>query len=69
MRVALDHDRCLEVAVLKWKVAEVKHFAQKTIAERVVHLGWVNIIPAEIESARYPHGHRHARPHHHIRIR
>ena len=69
MRVALNHDSCLEVAVLKGKAAEVEHFAQQIIAERGVRHGRVNIIPAEIESERHPHGHRHARPHQHIRIR
>lgn len=69
MRVALDHDNCLEVAVLKGKAADVERLAQQIIAERGVRHGRVNIIPAEIEREHHTHGHRHTQPHQHIRIR
>ncbi len=58
-----------EVAVLEGKAAEVEHFAQQIIAERGVRHGRVNIIPAEIESERHPHGHLAAHVRISIRIR
>src|ERR1700741_1047438 len=33
MRVALDHETCMEVAVLKGVTAEVERFAERVIAE------------------------------------
>jgi CopG family nickel-responsive transcriptional regulator len=69
MRVALDHDNCMEVAVLKGKTADVAQFAESIIAERGVLHGRVTLIPAEIEVERHAHGDRRAEPHQHIRIR
>ncbi len=69
VRVALDHDTCMEVAVLKGKTAEVERFAERIIAERGVRHGRLVTIPAEIESARHGHGHRQAQAHQHIRVR
>jgi CopG family transcriptional regulator, nickel-responsive regulator len=69
LRVALDHDNCLEVAVLKGNTAEVERFAERIIAERGVRHGRVVIIPAEIESERHAHGERRPHPHQHIRVR
>jgi CopG family transcriptional regulator, nickel-responsive regulator len=69
VRIALDHDTSMEVAVLKGKVAEVERLAQRIIAERGVRHGRLNIIPAEIESARHGHGQRQPQAHQHIRVR
>lgn len=71
VRIALDHDTAMEVAVLKGKTAEVERLAQRIIAERGVRHGRLIIIPAEIESARHGHGHgqRQPQPHQHIRVR
>ena len=69
VRVALDHDTCMEVAVLKGKTAEVERFAERIIAERGVRHGRVVTIPAEIESARHGHGQRQPQAHQHIRVR
>jgi CopG family transcriptional regulator, nickel-responsive regulator len=69
VRVALDHDTCMEVAVLKGKTAEVERFAERIIAERGVRHGRVVTIPAEIESARHGHGQRQPHAHQHIRVR
>ena len=69
VRVALDHDTCMEVAVLKGKTDEVERFAERIIAERGVRHGRLVTIPAEIESERHGHGHRQAHAHQHIRVR
>lgn len=69
MRVSLDHDTCMEVAVLKGKTADVERFAGQLIAERGVLHGRLSVIPAEIEYERHSHGERGARPHQHIRIK
>lgn len=69
MRVALDHDSCMEVAVLKGKTAEVERFAGEIVAERGVRHGRVVLIPAEIESERHAHGERRPHIHQHIKIR
>jgi CopG family nickel-responsive transcriptional regulator len=69
MRVALDHDTCLEVAVLKGKTSEVERFAEQIVAERGVRHGRVVIIPAEIEGERHAHGDRRPHLHQHIKVR
>jgi CopG family transcriptional regulator, nickel-responsive regulator len=69
MRVALDHDTCMEVAVLKGMTREVEHFAQHVIAQRGVRHGRVVVIPAEIEAERHAHGERRALTHQHIKVR
>ena len=67
-RVALDHDSCLEVALLRGSIAQVEGFAQRIIAERGVRHGRVAVIPAEIDNERHAHGHGHARVHQHVRV-
>jgi len=70
MRVALDHESCMEVSVLKGKTAEVESFAGHVIAERGVRHGQVAIIPAEIENERHAHVHGRTRTsHEHVRVR
>ncbi len=69
MRVGLDHDTCMEVAVLRGVTAEVERFAERIIAERGVRHGRVVVIPAEIESERHAHGTRRAHTHQHIKVR
>jgi CopG family nickel-responsive transcriptional regulator len=69
LRVALDHDTSMEVAVLKGKAAEVGRLAERIIAERGVRHGRLVMIPADIESARHSHGHGQSHAHQHIRVR
>lgn len=68
-RVALDHESCIEVSVLKGKTADVQAFASRVIAERGVRHGQVAIIPAEIETERHAHGAGKAHAHQHVRVR
>jgi CopG family nickel-responsive transcriptional regulator len=46
MHVHLDHDRCLEVSILKGSANEVRHFAEHVTAERHVTHGELAIIPS-----------------------
>ena len=55
MHVHLDHEYCLEVAVLRGDGAAVKDFAQSVIAERGVQHGHVNFVPVVIEEAHHRH--------------
>jgi CopG family nickel-responsive transcriptional regulator len=45
MHVHLDHDRCLELSVLRGKSDRVRDFASSVISERGVTYGQVNVIP------------------------
>lgn len=47
LHVHLDHDRCMEVTVLKGRVGEVRHFADHVVAERGVRYGQVVIVPED----------------------
>jgi len=67
LHVHLDHEHCLEVAVLRGESAEIRAFAQGVIAERGVRHGQVTYVPIDIEEGE----HRHeagtaAEPHAHI---
>jgi CopG family transcriptional regulator, nickel-responsive regulator len=55
LHVHIDHDSCLEVAVLKGRSAEVRAFADHIIAERGVRHGHVVILPVEHRSAHSHH--------------
>ena len=69
MRVSLDHETCLEVAVLRGRTAEVEGLAERIVAERGVRHGRVVLIPAEIESEHHAHGERQPHAHQHIKVR
>ena len=56
MHVHLDHDHCLEAAILRGPTAEVKRFSQALMAVRGVRHGQVNLVPVEV-----------GRPHEHVR--
>lgn len=61
LHVHLDHDHCLEVAVLKGHGAEVQALADHIIAERGVRHGHLVFVPAPHAPAHRPHsGHGHA---------
>ena len=57
MHVHLDHEHCLEAAILRGPTAAVKRFSQLLIAERGVRHGQVNLVPVQV-------GHPHAHAHH-----
>src|SRR5271155_42053 len=62
MHVHLDHENCLEVAMLRGEAAEVREFAKTVIAQRGVTHGQVNFIPVAMDATDHDHGglsHRH----------
>ena len=61
MHVHLDHDNCLEVAILQGDAPAVREFSKTVIAERGVKHGQVSIIPVVIEAEAHAHG---AKGHH-----
>ena len=58
MHVHLDHDNCLEVAVLRGDAAKVREFAKSIVAERGVTHGQVSFVPVSIDTATHAHGGR-----------
>ncbi len=56
LHVHLDHEHCLEVAVLRGDGGAIRSFAQGVIAERGVRHGQVTFIPIEIAEEGHHHG-------------
>lgn len=69
MHIHLDHNTCLEVAILRGATANVRRFADHIIAERGVRHGRLVLVPVEIQSESHAHGEARARPHDHVRVR
>jgi CopG family nickel-responsive transcriptional regulator len=65
--VHLDNDTCLEVALLKGSVPDVRHLADHVISERGVRHGRLVIVPEEADetSGQVDHHHPHSHDHHH----
>jgi CopG family nickel-responsive transcriptional regulator len=67
LHVHLDHQSCLEVAVLRGKAPDVRHLADHVIAQRGVRHGRVVMIPVQIEHEKHGHAgtasHRHMHAH------
>ena len=60
--VHLDHDSCLEVAILRGPAAELRALADETTSQRGVRHGQLHLIPAEVRHDRHVHGrHVHGR--------
>lgn len=61
MHMHLDHDTCMEVAVLRGGSEDVRHLADHVIAERGVRHGRLVAIPLDdTRSSAHPHSHEHA---------
>jgi CopG family nickel-responsive transcriptional regulator len=59
--VHLDHEHCLESVLLKGPAVNVRAFADKTLAERGVRHGHLNIVSVKLDKAHPKSGyHRHA---------
>ena len=69
MHVHLDHDSCLEVAVLKGAMRDMRDFARHVIAERGVRHGRLVTVTVEFENQKHAHGAEPGRRHLHIHIR
>jgi CopG family nickel-responsive transcriptional regulator len=67
LHVHLDHENCLEVAILQGPTAAVRRFAQQMTAETGVRHGHLSAVPVEREATdRHRHAHGGARPHEHM---
>jgi CopG family nickel-responsive transcriptional regulator len=69
MHVHLDHDSCLEVAVLKGDMRDVRDFARHVIAERGVRHGRLVTLPVEFENQKHAHGAEPSRRHLHVHVK
>ena len=69
MHVHLDHESCLEVAVLRGKSNEVEHLAEHVIAERGVRHGRLVMVPVSPEEQTHAHGTKHGHRHTHLHVR
>jgi CopG family nickel-responsive transcriptional regulator len=68
LHVHLDHENCMEVAVLEGNTANVRRFADGVMAETGVRHGNLSAVPVETKVAgkhAYQHGHGHAHTHDH----
>lgn len=64
--IHLDHDSCMEVAILRGPAGGVRHLADHVIAERGVRHGRLVRIPVQASNEAHPHGaasHRHLHLH------
>ncbi|HTH99249.1 MAG TPA: nickel-responsive transcriptional regulator NikR [Stellaceae bacterium] len=68
MHVHLDHDSCMEVAVLRGRMNEVRHIADHLIAERGVRHGRLVTVPVAVETQEHQHS-GGSRRHDHIHVR
>jgi len=69
MHVHLDHESCMEVAVLRGAMREVRHFAQHVVSERGVRHGRLVTVPVEFENQKHAHGAEPSRRHLHVHVR
>lgn len=70
LHVHLDHESCMEVAVLRGAPADVQHFADHVTGERGVRYGKLVSIPVEIATERHNHGAKpYGHSHTHVRTR
>ena len=63
MHVHLDHQSCLEVAILRGEAATVRDFAKSVIAERGVSHGQVSFVPVALGPETHVHRGPHTHPH------
>jgi len=69
MHVHLDHESCLEVAVLRGEMSEIRHFAEHVISERGVRHGRLVAVPVEVADESHAHGAERGRRHLHTHVR
>ena len=69
MHVHLDHNSCMEVAVLKGAMFDIRHFARHVISERGIRHGRLVTVPVEFETQKHAHGTEPGRRHLHIHVR
>ncbi|MBV8779187.1 MAG: nickel-responsive transcriptional regulator NikR [Alphaproteobacteria bacterium] len=68
MHVHLDHESCMEIAVLRGAMSDIGDFAGHVISERRVRHGRLVAIPVEVMSESHAHGgERRGHLHTHVR--
>jgi CopG family nickel-responsive transcriptional regulator len=65
LHVHLDHENCLEVAVLRGPTSDVRNLADATMAETGVRHGNLHVVPMDVEKAGHSHHHHGDEGHHH----
>jgi CopG family transcriptional regulator, nickel-responsive regulator len=67
LHVHLDHESCLEVAVLRGPAQAVRALASETTSQRGVRYGQLHLVPAALNQKRHAHGHgKHGHAHIHL---
>jgi len=69
LHVHLDHEHCMEIAALRGKTDQVRHFADHVMAERGVKHGRLMLVPGKLAQDRHAHGDEAAHAHSHIHVR
>jgi len=65
VHVHLDHDNCLEIAILRGSIKDIREFANAVMAERGVRHGKLNMVPIDMAEASHSHDgspHFHSHP-------
>lgn len=68
LHVHLDHESCMEIAVLRGPTAAVQAFGQQVAAERGVFHGRLVTLPVQVTSERHTHGAGPSHSHEHTRL-
>lgn len=63
LHMHLDHDQCLEVALLRGPTRSLRHFSEHLIAERGVRHGRLVLVPVEARAGGEGHDHAHGHSH------
>ena len=67
LHVHLDHESCLEVAVLRGPAPAVRALAGETTSQRGVRHGQLHLVPAALHQERHAHGRgKHGHAHIHV---
>jgi CopG family transcriptional regulator, nickel-responsive regulator len=69
LHIHLNHESCMEVAILKGKTAEVRHYAGHLTAERGVRHGRLVTVPVDTPGDSHAHQGDKGHEHSHIRVR
>lgn len=69
LHVHLDHASCLEVAVLRGGVKNVRQFGSAVVAERGVAHGQLVLVPVDVKDETHEHGAAGPHAHVHTRVR
>ena len=69
MHVHLDHENCLEVAILRGPIGAVHKCADSIVAETGVRHGKLNVVPVETDLTAGHHHHDEAPGHTHVHSR